>query len=70
MTSITRAQPRYCAPQKPAPKGLLSLIALWRQRQQLRHLDARALEDMGITPEAAHREATRPVWDVPPYWRR
>lgn len=70
MTSITRAQTCYAAAQHPAPKGLFSLIALWRQRQQLRHLDARALEDMGITPEAARREAARPAWDVPRNWRR
>ena len=39
-----------------------------RQRRKLGTLDARALNDMGINPEAAARESARPVWDVPKYW--
>ena len=45
-----------------------SLLALSRSRQALADLDARALEDIGLTPHDARREASRPVWDVPANW--
>lgn len=45
-----------------------SLLALARSRQALADLDARALEDIGITHVDAKREAARPVWDVPCNW--
>ena len=45
-------------------------IALARQRRQLKSLDARALNDMGLSADDARREATRPAWDVPAHWRR
>lgn len=45
-----------------------SLLALSRSRQALSSLDARALEDIGVTQAEARREATRPIWDVPSSW--
>ncbi|PVB59946.1 DUF1127 domain-containing protein [Labrenzia sp. 011] len=34
-----------------------------RTRRQLRDLSDAALEDLGLTAEAARREAARPFWD-------
>ncbi|WP_407494640.1 DUF1127 domain-containing protein [Pseudooceanicola sp. MF1-13] len=45
-----------------------SLLALSRSRQALADLDARALEDIGVSHRDAHKEAARPVWDVPSNW--
>ena len=65
----------------PAParsrSGLAGLAALTlralatrRERNRLAQLDARLLDDIGLTPRMAEDEAARPVWDVPQYWRR
>ncbi|NRB05400.1 MAG: DUF1127 domain-containing protein [Rhodobacteraceae bacterium] len=48
---------------------LTNLIVLWRSRRALAQLDARALEDVGLTQQMAQDEAERPVWDVPANWR-
>lgn len=45
-----------------------AMLALSRSRQALAGLDARALEDIGVTEAQARREATRPMWDVPANW--
>lgn len=54
--------------------GLFSLAArtaaLHRQRSALRRLDARALEDIGLTRAQAEAEANRPLWDAPAHWHR
>ena len=47
-----------------------AMVSLWRQRRALAALDDRALDDIGITREAARAEAAHPVWDVPATWRR
>lgn len=49
--------------------NLHTRIAVWRTRRDLAKLDARALEDIGITPEQAYAEARLTVWDVPATWR-
>ena len=56
---------------RPARKriSLLSLLTLWRSRQQLKSLDERALDDIGISRHEAATEANRPIWDVPHTWR-
>lgn len=46
-----------------------ALRALLRQRRALSALDTHLLEDIGVSSEAARREASRPVWDVPETWR-
>ena len=40
-------------------------VAIARERRALAQLDARELEDMGISPAAAAQEAGRPFWDIP-----
>ncbi|WP_037916710.1 DUF1127 domain-containing protein [Sulfitobacter sp. 20_GPM-1509m] len=47
-----------------------SLLGLWRSRRALAQLDAAALDDIGVTAQEAHAEATRPVWDVPANWKK
>lgn len=51
---------------------LLSIVAaidVWRSRRALAHLDARALEDIGVSRDRAAAEAAKPIWDVPANWR-
>ena len=47
---------------------LSAWIGLWRQRRSLARLDAHLLTDIGVTREAAAREAGRPIWDAPRNW--
>ncbi|CUJ85652.1 hypothetical protein RUE5091_00369 [Ruegeria denitrificans] len=49
---------------------LLDAFSLRRQRCTLARLDARALEDIGITREQADAEAARPIWDAPEFWQK
>ncbi|MEO0485826.1 MAG: DUF1127 domain-containing protein [Pseudomonadota bacterium] len=49
---------------------LWTLLTLARSRADLRKLDARGLQDIGLTAEDARTEADRPLWDVPAAWRR
>ena len=64
------------SPSRPR-RGLGSLLAaipralaLRQQRNRLAALDARMLQDIGVTPRMAEDEAARPVWDAPQHWRR
>ncbi|WP_417728954.1 DUF1127 domain-containing protein [Roseovarius sp.] len=41
------------------------MLAVWAQRRALRSLDEAALLDLGLTREAALREASRAFWDLP-----
>lgn len=50
------------------PVSLFTRLALWRSRRALAQLDARALKDIGVSPEQANREAALTVWDVPASW--
>ncbi len=58
---------------RPVRTGLLSrithVLAVRRQRKALRKLDARALEDIGLSRAEAEAEAARPLWDAPETWR-
>ncbi|MBO9446617.1 DUF1127 domain-containing protein [Ruegeria sp. R14_0] len=69
MTQI--ALKHACAPKR---RSLLSTIrdalSLHRQRKTLARLDARALEDIGITREQAETEAARHLWDAPEFWQK
>lgn len=40
------------------------------ERKALRQLDVFRLADIGLSAEAAAREAARPLWDAPKAWRR
>ena len=57
-----RATPRGARP------SLLRRILTWqrvaRERRRLLDIDPRLLADMGLTPEDAAYEASRPFWDV------
>ena len=50
------------------PASLFTRLAVWRSRRDLAKLDARALKDIGVSPEEAQREAALTVWDVPETW--
>lgn len=62
------------ADRRPASRGarppLLRRIMTWRrvarERRQLLSVDPRLLADMGLSPEQASHEASRPFWDVDP----
>ena len=59
-----------CAPaQRSFIATLRETHAHWRSRRALMGLTAQQLEDVGITPEQAEREANRPFWDAPAHWR-
>lgn len=45
-------------------------MGLLKQRKALYELDDHLLRDIGVTPEAARREARRPPWDAPDHWLR
>ena len=45
--------------------GIMRMRAVHRQRQALARLDAHALDDIGLTAEAARLEARRAPWDLP-----
>jgi len=38
------------------------MLSVWRQRRALAQLDAARLDDIGLTPTEARREASRPFW--------
>jgi uncharacterized protein YjiS (DUF1127 family) len=46
------------------------LAGLWRSRTALAELDDHLLEDIGLTPREAAREARKALWDVPSHWTR
>ena len=49
---------------------LVAWWGLYRQRRQLRALDARMLDDIGCSRAEAETEAARPVWDALLHWRK
>ncbi|UWQ76125.1 DUF1127 domain-containing protein [Leisingera sp. M658] len=73
---MTPATSSRCTP-RPAAKPQLSLAArlrlhlkVWTQRRQLAKLDARALDDIGVTRAEADAEARRGFWSAPDHWSR
>ncbi|MCK8483168.1 DUF1127 domain-containing protein [Aliiroseovarius sp. S2029] len=44
---------------------LIHAFEVQRERRALADLDANMLKDIGLTPDAAYREAHRPLWDIP-----
>ena len=58
------------APARPRPLprlqfALRDMLAVWKQRAALRHLDDAALKDIGLSRREAEHEANRPFWDLP-----
>ena len=51
-------------------RKFIMLNALRRQRRRLALLDDHLLRDIGLSREAARREAERKDWDAPDYWIR
>ena len=61
---------RDCTPARPSLLATLThMHAVWRQRQALKKLDDRALNDIGVSRAQASIEADRPIWDAPETWR-
>ncbi len=54
--------------------GLVTLIAAgwrtFRERRQLGRLEPHLLADIGVTPEMARQEASRPFWQLPARYLR
>ncbi len=59
---------------QPKPRSVLAslreMIALSRQRRQLRALDDHLLADIGISRAEAVEEATQTLWNAPRHWRK
>ncbi len=74
MTNVAPSQglvgPRRSAPAPSPVARIASALAVWRQRRNLARLPDSLRKDVGLSVEDVHREAHRPFWDVPDYWRR
>ncbi|MEW2913694.1 DUF1127 domain-containing protein [Leisingera sp. JC11] len=71
MTLATSACSSPCTAAKPQLSLTARLrlhLAAWRQRRQLARLDARALEDIGVTRAQADAEARGGFWKAPDHW--
>lgn len=64
MTTIATYAP-LSRPRRIAGTVLGRWIAVARERRALARLTAAELRDVGIAPQAARAEATRPFWDMP-----
>ncbi|MEL7149990.1 MAG: DUF1127 domain-containing protein [Pseudomonadota bacterium] len=49
---------------------VLQALSIWRERQDLKALDAHLLNDLGLTRSDVETETVRPVWDAPNRWMR
>lgn len=63
------AAPRRASPaDRRYDLGFFAALRLWaeaaRERRALRSLGYSRLEDIGVDPKAADREASRPFWSV------
>ena len=56
------------APQPRVRISLRQALALYRSRRDLAHLDPSQLQDIGLNPLDARKEANRAPWDVPQNW--
>ena len=61
MTYVTNSHPvtRVCS-DRPT---LGQMLAIWKQRRQLRTMDEHTLADIGLTRQEALTESRRPMWD-------
>jgi uncharacterized protein YjiS (DUF1127 family) len=64
LISFPHADRRIAA--RPWRSAIITTLIVWhhrhRTRRQLRDLDARALLDVGIDPQARHREVSKWCW--------
>ena len=58
------------SPRRSLFARLTSMLTVRAERRRLAELDDATLRDIGLTRDQALREALRPIWDVPPRWRR
>jgi uncharacterized protein YjiS (DUF1127 family) len=72
-SSLSRALGRSAFSGSSLFRQLWRRLHLWsslsRHRAALARLDNHLLVDIGLSPEMAEAEASRPFWDVPPHWR-
>ena len=61
----SRGQIRYI---RRSRLSLLDLLAVARERRALSKLSASQLDDIGVDPIDAAREAKRSFWDAPDSW--
>lgn len=57
---------------RPSPRlgaRIATAFAVWRQRRALADLPDYLRRDVGLSETQIAREARRPLWDVPTYWR-
>jgi uncharacterized protein YjiS (DUF1127 family) len=59
----TRTRPAFLS-------AALKALSIWRERQQLKELDAHLLDDLGLSRLDVELETKRPVWDAPNRWTR
>jgi uncharacterized protein YjiS (DUF1127 family) len=67
-THVTHAPHRGSLAMR-ALRAFVRMTHLSAQRRALSHLDLYLLNDIGVSPEEARREAARPVWDAPSHWQ-
>jgi uncharacterized protein YjiS (DUF1127 family) len=67
MAQLIQSSARHTSVQRGS-FSLSNALGLWRSRRALAQLDARLLEDIGVSAKDASNEATRAPWDVPAYW--
>jgi uncharacterized protein YjiS (DUF1127 family) len=67
LIDTTRALSRNSAHSSARPT-LMQRVNLWASRRALAKLDARALNDIGVTRAEAIDEAGKTLWDVPKAW--
>lgn len=72
MTTLTRSLAQGHTARRPVSlfATVLAMLAVNRQRRQLRDLDDAMLKDLGLTRAEAEAESRRIAWDVPAKWRR
>lgn len=75
MTDKSNARPNVTAAYSIAPRSnwiqrIMTMLALHRTRIDLSKLSDEQLSDIGLTRDDVVAELERPVWDVPPNWRR
>lgn len=63
--TATGHMPRHTRSSKSLLAWAMHMMATRRQRLHLEELDDHLLEDIGIDAATAHREAHRPLWDLP-----
>jgi uncharacterized protein YjiS (DUF1127 family) len=65
LTSSVPAIARFGRQEATLVSRLALVFTVWKERQDLAHLDARSLRDMGLTPHDVASESSRTLLDVP-----